>query len=91
MPSPEQRRRRSVGILTMSNKDPKGGASPLTLREAIGSVLAAMLGVQSNKNRERDFRHGSPRLYVMLGLGATILFVLTVYIAVKLILVIAAD
>ena len=75
----------------MSDKDPNGGASPVTLREAAGSVLAAMLGVQSNKNRERDFRHGSARLYVMLGIAATILFVLTVYAAVKLILAVAAS
>lgn len=31
------------------------------------SVLAALLGVQSNKNRTRDFEHGRPSVYIFVG------------------------
>ncbi|MCB1747425.1 MAG: DUF2970 domain-containing protein [Gammaproteobacteria bacterium] len=66
--------------------DPDDHERPLTLRETFGSIVAAAIGVQSNKNRERDFRRGSARNYIVLGLVATLLFILTVYGAVKLIL-----
>lgn len=40
------------------------------------SVLAAFLGVQTEKNRQRDFEHGSPKAYIAIGIILTILFVL---------------
>lgn len=80
-----------MGNTTLNDKDLNPDATPVTVLEAVRSVLAAMLGVQSNKNRERDFRHGSARLYVGLGIAATLLFVLAVYSAVKLILALAAS
>ncbi|MGE0486627.1 MAG: DUF2970 domain-containing protein [Gammaproteobacteria bacterium] len=66
--------------------DPHDDDRPLTLRETLGSILAAAIGVQSNKNRERDFRRGSARNYIVLGLLATLLFILAVYGAVRLVL-----
>ncbi|MGE0858171.1 MAG: DUF2970 domain-containing protein [Gammaproteobacteria bacterium] len=59
---------------------------PLSLREVVGSIMAALLGVQSSRNHERDFRRGSARQYIVVGLIATVIFVLVVYAAVKLIL-----
>ena len=50
----------------------------LTLRQMLGSVLAAALGVQSGKNRARDFSHGKPSHFIILGVGFTVLFVLIV-------------
>ena len=41
----------------------------LTLRQMLGSVLAAALGVQSGKNRARDFSHGKPSHFIILGVG----------------------
>lgn len=83
----------------MSKPDPEASVStpqdaddkvaqdtPLTLRELAGSLLAAAIGVQSNRNRERDFRRGSARQYVVLGLVGTLLFILTIYAAVRLVL-----
>ena len=61
----------------------------LTFREMVSSIGAAAFGVQSAQNQARDFRHGSARRYVVAGLIATILFVLTVYGVVKLILALA--
>lgn len=58
----------------------------VNLLQVIGSVLAAGFGVQSTKNRERDFKHGSMGVFIGVGLVATALFVLAIYGVVKLIL-----
>ena len=47
------------------------------LLHVIKSVIAAGIGVQSNKNREIDFQHGSLPSYLIVGLIATVLFILT--------------
>jgi hypothetical protein len=51
--------------------------------QVIWSVLAAMFGVQSQKARERDFQHGSPAAFIVVGLIAVTLFVLLLYGVVK--------
>jgi len=61
----------------------------LTLRQMLGSVLAATFGVQSGKNRARDFSHGKPSHFIILGVGFTVLFVLIVLGVVKLVLYLA--
>ena len=61
----------------------------LTLRQMLGSVLAAALGVQSGKNRARDFSHGKPSHFIILGVGFTVLFVLIVLGVVRLVLYLA--
>ncbi|MCQ2028884.1 DUF2970 domain-containing protein [Stutzerimonas zhaodongensis] len=58
----------------------------LTLRQMLQSVLAGALGVQSGKNRERDFSHGKPSHFILLGLGFTVIFVLVILGVVKLVL-----
>ncbi len=63
---------------------------PLTLRQMLGSVLAAALGVQSGKNRARDFTHGKPSHFIFLGLGFTAIFVLVILGVVKLVLYLTA-
>ena len=47
------------------------------LLHVIKSVIAAGIGVQSNKNREIDFEHGSLSSYLIVGLIATLLFIFT--------------
>lgn len=42
------------------------------------SVLAAALGVQNRKNRERDFEHGNPVVFIVAGVIFTIVFVLMI-------------
>lgn len=59
---------------------------PLTFKEMLHSVLAAALGVQSGKNRARDFSRGKPSHFILLGLLFTGLFVLIVLGTVKLVL-----
>jgi hypothetical protein len=43
------------------------------------SVLAAGFGVQSNENRERDFKYGKPGQFIIIGLIITVLFILGVW------------
>lgn len=56
-----------------------------TAREGTGfwavvqSVGAAMIGVQSHKNRERDFTEGKPIHFIVGGLIGTFLFLLLVW------------
>ena len=59
---------------------------PLSLRVVVGSVMAALLGVQSSRNYARDFARGTAGQYIVVGLLATMLVVLMIYVAVKLIL-----
>ncbi|MGZ0077707.1 DUF2970 domain-containing protein [Methylomonas sp. YC3] len=49
-----------------------------SLLHVIKSVFAAVIGVQSNKNRALDFQHGSLPAYIVVGLIATVLFILTI-------------
>lgn len=58
----------------------------MSLRETFMSVLAAALGVQSNKARERDFSKGKPSHFIFLGIGFTLAFVLIIFAVVKLVL-----
>ena len=50
------------------------------------STLSAFLGVQSNKNRVRDFKHGNFTAYVVSGLIFTVVFIFCVVSVVKLVL-----
>lgn len=59
---------------------------PLTLREMLQSVLSAALGVQSGKNRSRDFSRGKPSHFIILGVLFTVMFVLVIFAVVKLVL-----
>lgn len=66
-------------------KQPK----PLTFRQMLQSVLAGALGVQSGKNRERDFSQGKPSHFIVLGVGFTAAFALVILGVVKLVLYLA--
>jgi len=61
------------------------GRAP-SLLSVLGSVLASMFGVQSSRKREADFTHGKPSQYVIIGLLVTVLFVLTVWGVVSLVM-----
>ncbi|TNG03018.1 MAG: DUF2970 domain-containing protein [Gammaproteobacteria bacterium] len=53
------------------------------------SVLASMFGVQSNRRREEDFTHGKPSHYIIIGLLVTLVFVLTVWAVVQVVMKVA--
>ena len=57
-----------------------------SLMQVILSVLAAAIGVQNSANRERDFTHGNPVVFIVAGLIFTVIFVLAVIGVVYLVL-----
>ncbi len=62
-----------------------GDGKPSIL-EVVKSVLASFFGVQSEKNRQRDFQQGSPAQFIIVGLILTVLFIVGMILIVKLIL-----
>jgi len=62
---------------------------PLSFREMLQSILAAAFGVQSGKNRARDFSRGKPSHFIALGLMFTALFVVVLVALVQLVLYLA--
>ncbi len=54
-----------------------------TLWQTWMSVTASFFGVQSSKNRERDFKHGKAHHFIILGIIMTVVFIGTVVLAVK--------
>ncbi len=58
----------------------------LSILQTAQSIFAAAFGVQSSRNRERDFTRGSVRSFIVAGIAGTILFIVTVFTVVKLVL-----
>lgn len=54
--------------------------------QMVMSVLAAFFGVQSERNRQRDFQHGKPIYFIVAGIILTVLFILLVWGTVNLVL-----
>jgi hypothetical protein len=54
--------------------------------QTISSVFAAAFGVQSSKNRERDFQQGRFANFAIAGILFTILLVGTLYLVVSTVL-----
>ncbi|MCF7982297.1 MAG: DUF2970 domain-containing protein [Pseudomonadales bacterium] len=67
-----------------SSNDPEN--KKLTLWQIISSVLAAAIGVQSNKNRQRDFTKAKPSTYIIAGVLFTLFFIITLVTIVRLVL-----
>ena len=59
--------------------------------QIVSSVIAAGLGVQSSKNRERDFNQGRPGVFIAAGIIFTLLFIGAVVAIVQLVLKSAAN
>jgi len=57
-----------------------------SLWQIIMSVMAAFLGVQNDKNRQRDFAGGNIKIYIIVGIIATVLLVLGLIAVVNLVL-----
>lgn len=59
---------------------------PVGFCQALGSALAAMVGVQSSKTRERDFKHGKASTFIAAGLILTATVVIGLYAVVRFVL-----
>jgi hypothetical protein len=53
----------------------------------VQSVAAAMIGVQSSKNKERDFNHGKPIHFIVGGVVGTLLLLLVIWLIVQFLIV----
>ena len=70
-----------------TEKNP-GKLNPL---QVIASVFAAGLGVQSSKNRERDFKQGRIGVFIAAGIVFTLFFIASVMLVVQMVLESAGD
>lgn len=67
--------------------DPEHENTPrLGFGQMLKSTLSAFIGVQSNANRERDFKHGKMSQFIWMGLLFGLVFVLTLVGVVRLVL-----
>jgi hypothetical protein len=71
------------------DQDKKDATRAPSFIDVLGSVLASMFGVQSNRNREKDFTHGKPSQYIIIGLIVTVVFMLTIWVVVSLVMKLA--
>lgn len=62
----------------------------LSFFQVLGSVASSFLGVQKNATRERDFKHGRARDFIIVGVLLTVLFILAVWGVVQLVMRVAA-
>lgn len=54
--------------------------------QVIHSILAALFGVQSQRNRERDFKHGDARDYILIYVIAVAMLVIAMVVVVNMLL-----
>ena len=52
--------------------------------------MSSFLGVQKNETRERDFKHGRARDFIVVGIVLTLAFILAVWGVVQLVMRVAA-
>ena len=79
----------------MASDDPKSNSSSheedpnqaptLTWSQIFRSSLAAGLGVQSSRNRQRDFADESPSGFIVMGLVLTMLFIASLVTVIRII------
>ena len=67
-------------------RDDRTRSGKLGPLQVVGSVLAAAFGVQSSKNRERDFKEGRFLPFIITGIVFTAIFVAAVYFVVSTVL-----
>ncbi len=59
-------------------------------RQVIASVFAALIGIQKEKNRERDFHQTSPTPYIICGILMMVLLILMLLGGVNIMVYMAA-
>lgn len=69
-----------------SNDENEPEQDSLTLWQVLSSALAAGFGVQSSRNRNRDFAKGRPGQFIAVGIIVTVAFVIAIVTLVNVIL-----
>lgn len=72
----------------MEDKDQVGENKNASLNpfQVIASVFAAGLGVQSSKNRERDFKQGRAGIFIAAGVIFTLSFIGVMVVIVQMVI-----
>ncbi len=70
----------------MSEQQEKQSKQSPSLGTVVFAVLASAFGVNSSKNREKDFNAKSATPFIVAGIIFTIVFMLSVYGVVQLVL-----
>ena len=65
----------------MSEEDRK-----LSFFQVLSSVISSFFGVQKNATRERDFKRGRARDFILVGLLLTVAFIFAVWGVVQLVM-----
>ncbi len=68
----------------MADSAGRGEETP-SLGKVVGSVLASFFGVQSSSKHQEDFTKGRFSHYIVVGLVATVLFILSIWGVVQLV------
>lgn len=68
----------------MSNTQGESSGKKPSFFQLVGSILSGAVGVQSSKNRERDFQGNSIMPYVVGGIIFTALFIGTIVTVINL-------
>jgi len=69
-----------------SRPDPEAPPPRLGVWQIVSSTIAAGFGVQSSRNRARDFNSGKPTHFIIAGIVFTVLFVVGMVLLVRLVL-----
>ncbi len=59
---------------------------PPSLKDTFKSIAAAFFGVQSNKNREKDFSQGKVSYFIIAGIISVIVFIVGLIAVVSLVM-----
>lgn len=58
-----------------SDESTRDSQEKVSVKDILQSVFAAALGVQSSKNRDRDFKQGNIGIFIAAGILFTALFI----------------
>lgn len=70
----------------MEKKKQQQQEESLALWEVFQGILAMFIGVQSEKNRERQFKYGKLHQFIIVGIIITALFLIHIVLLVKFVL-----
>ncbi|MDX1693028.1 MAG: DUF2970 domain-containing protein [Ketobacteraceae bacterium] len=69
-----------------SNDEQEQEQEKISFLSMIQSVVAGIFGVQSDKNRQKDFRKGDASQFIVLGIVATLILMITMIMIVRSVL-----
>ena len=72
--------------MNQTDPHPEHDLKKPSLLQVYGSVLSAIFGVQSSKNRERDFAKGDPKQFAIVYISIVIAIVLSMATLVRIVI-----